>query len=131
MRVWTASIGWRTLLFWHFGTFYSVEVPACGPCGRRLRAMRVAKLAVTCVLTFAAVAVAMWVLASYRGPLKKWLAMLITLTCLLPYVLWEVVFPPAFDVTCFSETVDFEFRDPAYAAEFELLNRGGTAGDKC
>lgn len=89
--------------------------------------MRIAKFMLTWLLAFAGVAVATWVLGSYQGPMRKWLAMLIALACLSPFFLWEVLFPPPFDITCFSNTVDYEFRDPEYAADFESLNRGETA----
>ena len=124
VRVWTASIGWWTVVLWQFRALYSVRVPACPPCGRRLRAARLARFVVTWALAIAGVAVAMWVLGSYQGAFRKPLGILIALVCLSPFLFWEVVFPPAFDVTCFRKTVDFEFRDPAYAAEFESMNRG-------
>jgi hypothetical protein len=127
VRVWTASIGWWTVLFWQFGALYSVTVPSCAICAKRLWAMRVAKFVLNCVLAFAGVTVAFWILKSYEGPFRKLLAMVIALVFFLPYVFWETFFPPAFDITCFANTVDFEFRDPAYAAEFESLNRGVSA----
>jgi hypothetical protein len=87
----------------------------------------VVQLLVNIGFAFAGVAVAYWVLGSYRGPFRKWLAMLIALTCLLPYLLWGAIFPPAFDITCYSKTVDYEFRDPQYAADFDSLNRANTS----
>src|SRR5687768_18528339 len=98
VRVWAASIGWSTFVLWHFGALYSVRAPACPSCGRRLRTMRIAKFMLTWVLAFAGVTVAMWVLGSYQGPMRKWLAMLIALACLSPFFLWEAFFPPAFDI---------------------------------
>lgn len=127
VRVWTHSIGWWTLVSWNFGALYSVKVPACASCGKRLWATHIARWVLAGFIAFVGVAVAMWVLASYRGPLRKWLAMLIALVCCLPFLLWEALFPPPFDITCFKNTVDYEFRDPAYAAEFESLNRVASA----
>jgi hypothetical protein len=46
----------------------------------------------------------------------------IALICLVPWLAWETVFPPPIDLTAFSETVDYEFRDPEYAEEFMELN---------
>ncbi len=62
----------------------------------------------TWVLAFAGVAAAMWILISYTGPMKKWLAMLVALICMSPFFLWKMLFPPAFDLTCFSKTVDYD-----------------------
>ena len=42
---------------------------------------------------------------------------------LIPLAYIEVIFPPRFDVTFFSDTVDFEFMDPDYAAKFIERNR--------
>ena len=41
----------------------------------------------------------------------------------MPVILWEVFDPRAIDLTAYSTTVDYEFRDPADAAEFAALNR--------
>jgi hypothetical protein len=122
-RLWTLSIGWWSLLPWHFGTLYSVRIPACPACGKRLRMMRLVKWIFSWAIAFAGVLIGMWLIGSYRGPMRKWLVILITLICMSPFFLWEIFFPPAFDITCFSKTADFEFRDPDYADEFESLNR--------
>lgn len=55
-------------------------------------------------------------------PLRKWVAMALMLVCLCPYFLWEVFFPPSIDITAYSESVDYEFRDADYAYEFAELN---------
>ena len=44
------------------------------------------------------------------------------LVCLAPYILWEMFFPPAIDITAYSESIDYEFRDPDYAFDFAELN---------
>lgn len=54
--------------------------------------------------------------------LRKWVAVLLILICLLPYVLWETFWPPSIDITAFSNSVDYEFRDAEYAYEFAELN---------
>lgn len=57
------------------------------------------------------------------GPMRKWALMISSLVCLSPFFLWEVLFPPAIELTAYSETVDYEFRDETYAVEFGLLNQ--------
>jgi hypothetical protein len=47
----------------------------------------------------------------------------LALLAFLPLLVWEHVFPPALDMTAYSETVDYDFRDAAYAEEFQKLNR--------
>ncbi len=122
VRLFTLSIGWWTLMFWSFGTLFSARVPACRSCGRRLQVKRVLKVLLTGLIAFAGVAVAFQIMGSYQGPLKKWLAFLVTLVCISPYLLWDVFFPPVFDMTCYSKTVDYEFRDSDYAFEFHMMN---------
>jgi hypothetical protein len=43
---------------------------------------------------------------------------------MVPYFLWETLFPRPVDLTAFAETVDYEFLDESYALEFAALNRG-------
>ena len=44
------------------------------------------------------------------------------LVCLAPYLLFRVFFPHSFDVTAYSASVDYEFRDEELASEFAMLN---------
>jgi len=42
-----------------------------------------------------------------------------------PFFLWETLFPPAIELTAYSDTVDYEFRDESYAFAFGVLNEIG------
>jgi hypothetical protein len=121
-RTSTNAIGWWTLAFWSFGRRFTVEVPACEPCRNRMRRQRWVQFTVDAIVIVIGVSAAMSLLQSYHGPFKKWLILGIALLCLLPVVLWETFFPRPFDMTAFTDTVDYEFRDAAYAQEFALLN---------
>ena len=59
-----------------------------------------------------------FVFAAFRGPLKKWLAMGVALACLIPWFAWETFSPRPIDLTAYSDTVDYEFRDEEYADEY-------------
>ncbi len=72
------------------------------------------------------IAVAAYLLAEYHGPFKRWIATGIAMLCLLPLIVWETIFPTPIDLTAFSESVDYEFRDADYAAEFASLNNSKT-----
>jgi hypothetical protein len=122
IRVGTNAIGWWTLAFWVPGRRFAVDVPACPPCARHLRRQRLLRLVVGGAVAVAGAVVAVALLQWYRGPMRRWLAMGITLVCMLPYILWETFSPPPFGLTAFAETVDYEFRDAGYAAEFAALN---------
>jgi hypothetical protein len=54
--------------------------------------------------------------------LRKWLMLALALFCLSPQLLWSTFKPPVFDLMAFPESVDYEFRDPEYAAELVRLN---------
>jgi hypothetical protein len=127
LRISTHSIGWWTVLLGHFGMPFTTEVPACPPCRRRIRLQRWLRFAITIAFVFAGASIALAILKNYRGLFRKWLAMAIAIVCLLPFILWETFFPPPIDLTAYSETVDYEFRDPEYAAEFAELNQGAVS----
>lgn len=99
-----------------------MEVPACELCRRPLRRQwwlcRLLDVAVIAI----GLAAAGSLLQGYKGPLKRWLVIGIVLVFLMPLALWETFFPPPFDITVCSDTVDYEFRDPDCAVEFAALN---------
>jgi hypothetical protein len=130
-RAGTNAIGWRTLAFWSFGERVTVEVPACEACRGRMRRQRWVQLVVNAAFVVAGVVIAGSLLKWYKGPLKQWLMLGIALICLLPVVLWETFFPRPIDMTAFSHSVDYEFRDPAYAEEFASMNQhAGESSDE-
>ncbi len=123
IRVGTHSIGWWTILFWTHGARFSVNVPTCEPCRGKMIRQRWVRLAVEAIFVAVGVSVAVYVLGgSLRGPLKRWLALLIVLLCMLPWFVWELVFPRPIDLTAYAHSVNFEFRDEDYAEEFAELN---------
>lgn len=122
-RAGTNAIGWWTWVFWAFGRRHTVEVPACVPCRGRMVRQRWLRLAVNFGVIAAGVVVAGSLLQRYQGPFKRWLMLGVVLVCLLPVLLWQTLFPCPFDMTAYSDTVDYQFRDPDYAAEFAVLNQ--------
>jgi hypothetical protein len=122
-RAGTNAIGWWTLAFWVPGRRFSVDVPACTPCRRRMRRQWWVQLAVNAAVILAGCGVALFLLDGFQGALKRWLGLGVVLACLTPVVLWETYFPRPIDLTAYAKTVDYEFRDPEYAAEFSALNR--------
>jgi hypothetical protein len=69
-------------------------------------------------------AVAIYLLRSYRGPLRIWVQAAVALLLFLPYILWAVFHVPAVGVTVHPNEVDYEFSDGSYAREFARLNGG-------
>jgi hypothetical protein len=81
------------------------------------------KLVVEAILVAHGVCFAAYLLGgSLRGPFKRWLALGIALLCMLPWFVWETVFPRPIDLTAYAQSVNYEFRDEDYAEEFAELN---------
>lgn len=125
LTVKTRTVGLMTLFFWWSGKFHKTVAPACRECRADFRKSRLLSQFVMLLIILVGVALAIWLLGFYYdGPGKKWIVMAIVIGCATPYILLQVAFPPVFDVTVFSKTVSYEFRDSAYAYEFAALNPG-------
>ena len=46
----------------------------------------------------------------------------LALVCLLPQIIFEVLFAKPFDITAYADSVDYEFTSKDYAVDFALLN---------
>jgi len=108
-------------LLWIFG-WSRVEIPICKKCKPRYRLQRWGRLFITCAL----IAVALWLIIPHFkvwSPfLRKVVVGVLVLLAISPYVLAEVIWPPFFDTTARSDSIDYEFASPEYAAEFHNLN---------
>ena len=123
VRLCPGAIGWWTWLLWMFGKPFTVKAPACTACGWWLHLRRVVSL----LITLGTVIVAFWFLwpiVSDQLPraARKWIMMGLGLLCLAPQIIYEVFFPHPFDITAYSDNVDYEFRDEDLAYEFAELN---------
>jgi hypothetical protein len=61
--------------------------------------------------------------------IRRWLIMGAVMVVLLPWFCWELFFPPPIELTAFSNWIDYEFSDRAYAEEFAALNNAVTDAD--
>ena len=60
---------------------------------------------------------------------KRWLAGAIALG-VVPWMIWNMFRPPPFDITVFSDAVDYELASEEYADDFAQLNsKRRAAGD--
>ena len=123
VRLITGAIGWWTWLLWMFGNPFTVKAPACSSCGWRLHLKRLVNLLITVGL-IAVAFVYLWPLVSDQLPrtARNWIMMGLGLLCLTPQIIYEVFFPHPFDITAYSNSVDYEFRDEDMAYEFAELN---------
>lgn len=126
VRVSTRAIGWWTWAFWLPGRKFSVDVPACSCCGGRLRRQHLFRWLTMIALIAVAVPVVMPFLNDLKGPIRKWVGLAAVLVVVSPYFIWQTFFPPPIDLTAHSDSVDYEFRDRAYAEEFAALNNSET-----
>ena len=119
-RATTRAIGWWSALF-ASGPRHEVDVPACKPCAGKLRWHAHVRLAITIALIGLGVWIGFQIFDDASG-WRRWAVGGIALATAVPYILWCVVKPPVFDMTAYSESVDYEFADEAYADEFLALN---------
>jgi hypothetical protein len=123
VRLITGSIGWWTWLFWWWGKPFIVKAPACTGCAWKLHGLRMLSL----VVTVAIIAAALWLVwpnikdGIPRG-LQRWAMLALALLCLLPQIIFEVFYARPFDITAFSDSVDYEFTSIDYAIEFATYN---------
>ena len=71
---------------------------------------------------FAGVGLATWALGWQPAGWGKWAIISLGLLAILPLFVWDQIFPPLLDLTAYSNTVNFDFRDAIYAEEFRKLN---------
>lgn len=119
----TGTLGWWTWLLWVWGTPFVAKAPACSGCAWKLHNSRFISLVVTLAIAVAALWL-FWphVKDSVPHGLRKWAMMGLALACLLPQIILEVFFAKPFDMTAYTESVDYEFTSKDYAAEFATLN---------
>ena len=120
----TGALGWWSWLLWWTGSPVTVRVPACRGCKWRLHGARLASLIFTVALT---ITVLTWLWPSIGSSVPERWRKLASLglvgLCLSPWILARVFFPPAFDLTAFAKSIDYEFRSAESARDFAEINR--------
>ncbi len=110
-----------TLLL-HPGPMHIVQVPACSWCAPRLHRQQLFSWLLI-VTTMIAVGIVLWPLFKMvHHIIFMYLVAAASVVCLLPWAVWQVFFPPRFDVLAYSDSVVYQFLDAEYAAEFAALN---------
>ena len=101
----------------------TVRAPACRRCAWKLHAGRTTSVALTILIAILAVVVLWSPIAQALPPGTRRLARLgIILVCLAPVIAYEVFCPRAFEVTPYSESVDYEFSSQSQALAFAAAN---------
>ena len=124
LRLFTSTLGWWTVIFWWYGKPFMVTVPACRRCGLRHHA----RSAIGVLISLAAVLVVYYFVWPYLEDLvprslQRWVVMLLTLVCLIPYFVFETVCARPIAITAYAGSVDYQFASRRRAVNFALINR--------
>ena len=125
VRLITGTLGWWTVFIWWLDKPFVTKAPACPSCARKLHGLRFLSLFATVV----AAVIALWFVWPYfkdsvPDGVRKWAMMGLALICCLPQILYEVFYAMPFDVTAYSDSVDYEFTSKDYAVDFAMTNIG-------
>lgn len=123
VRLMTDTVdSWKWLLWWWCKPII-VKAPSCSGCAWKLHALRSVSLGVT-LATAGAVCWFLWPHLKDIVPrrIRTWVMLAIVFACLLPQTIFQMFFAMPFDVTAFTDSVDYEFTSEDYAFEFMKLN---------
>lgn len=105
-----------------FFNWSRVEIPICHRCKFRFRLQRYTRELLLIVCVVAAIFFVMPYFAGWTGFGKKVAVAIVVLLLVIPYFLYEFIFPRYFDTTAWGKTVNYEFVSKDYAYEFYDLN---------
>lgn len=123
MRVRPHTIGLLSSLLMVFGKGFTVHIPCCRSCAAKIRNRKLLGLLAT-IVAAGLVITFVWpqVVDFAPEPLRKWICVGLILVAALPLLLLSVLYPPAFDMTAYGDSIDYEFRHAEYASSFAQLN---------
>jgi hypothetical protein len=123
LKLCTGTIGWWTWLLLPFEKPFTVVAPACPGCKWRLHLARFASLVVTICLAWLALSIVWPKVADFvPRAARKWAMAGLALLGVLPQLIYELYFPKPFDITAYTESVDYEFGDHELAVDFAMIN---------
>lgn len=117
------AVSWFSFLSDIPDDWASVQVPIHYRCKWRFRARRWGTRLVYLVLAgLICWQTLPWIKLQMQGRLPRIAEKIVIAVLLIPVAFLEVIFPPAFDVTFFEESVEFDFLDPVYCQDFRERN---------
>ncbi len=111
--------------------WFQVTVPCCPACGLRLfgqKLVHVLSLYVVVIVSMGGTAYVLWRWLGLQDLLLGLCSFGVMAVSVLALQIWQLNHPPSFDVTVGDRTVEYEFRDAGYAAEFAALNSDSPEG---
>lgn len=121
VSIWAHTIGLETFLTLSPKGWQSIQAPIKKKYKIRFWCQVYGRWIVSAVIIIPLVLV-IYPLVRSLGIFSKYVAVLLVLLAASPYFFWEVFFPQAFDVTIYSDKIDYEFESREYAEEFAFLN---------
>ena len=115
-RIRANPTGWYGMFPWLLGRTKRLAIPAHAACGKKLRRSILRRN----LLLLVVVAIALVVVL--RLEMEKLPAMATLVVSALIPVIWQVIYPPAFEFTNSRGLYELSFRDKSYAREFADLN---------
>ncbi len=115
----------------------TIQVPACTTCYELMSRQRQLRRWGVVIALAAAVVLYGVLLICYRGPLLNVIRSGGLVFFLLPYFVWEAIFPLPISVTATRTSITYSFEYDVYAIEFTRLNRSPDSeplepsGDPC
>tara|TARA_R110002073_G_scaffold89097_2_gene211339 strand:+ start:366 stop:944 length:579 start_codon:yes stop_codon:yes gene_type:complete len=134
VRFSASRFSWAQVFFvwvWLFRKSIKHEVPACGACRGPMRRRKwLELLAFVGVGVLAMSIVIPWVQS--MGLNRQWRKLVgigVAIVIAIPYIIWCVIRPPAFDMTVKEDYVEYEFANGIYARRFAECNSGAMSDD--
>jgi hypothetical protein len=116
------SAYWWHGVFWDAGPPYTVNVPTCDLCSKKIRRRERMQYAVMALIIVATIVVVLWWFNDPRGLYAYLITIGGVIISVAQLSLWDLFSPLPFSMTHSKDEVNYEFRDPDYAAEFVTLN---------
>ena len=89
------------------GSLFSVEIPACQHCTLQMGFRKSCLVLISIVVAFCVMLLVRPHLENFvPGSVRKWIGIGLVLTSLVPFILYSAFYPPAFDVTVYTDSVD-------------------------
>ena len=123
MKVRSWATGWWLLCFWDHPGFLCLDVPTCPRCRIRQAKLHWLRRAGSIAFAVLSLALGFWILIEvFEGQIKGLWAAAIGFGCVLPWILWESLFPTPLDITVAKDAVIYHFNNGERAQEFLRLN---------
>ncbi|HEY5925644.1 MAG TPA: hypothetical protein VIV11_28355 [Kofleriaceae bacterium] len=125
-RIASEAVGWWSVLpgmfLYAIATGRALRVPACDACIRPLRRQRRLRSLIVWAIVIIGVAIGFWIFDDWTGLARRFAVLGVAMLVALPYIAFEIFFPPAVDIVVTDNAVTFTFTNQDYADRFASEN---------